>query len=399
MNEIIRTECPNDRLILYVNTKITSDNAAQFKQEVDAAKLQPHTFAEVDLSGAEYISSAGLRVILSLYRSEKEAGRGGDQFLISGANATVYETMEITGFTDMMNVRRMKHRISLENAELIGEGFNSKVYRVDQENIVKVFIHDESEEEIQHELDLAKYAFVQGIPTAISFDIVDVEGKKGVMFEMMNTGSLRDYVRDDTSHLDEHLDKYAALLKELHSTRDKERRLPDARLRMLRHLEENKGSFTAEEYARISALANELPEKDIILHGDCHLKNIMLHNGEPVLIDLDTLSRGDPVIELGNIYYAYHAFEAFWPGNNEAFFGIPQSLINQVMDGVMDRYFAGQSAEKRARNMDRVRFASDVRMMHFLMRNKPEEKEVLRKVAGDLVEISTHITSLALDMA
>lgn len=399
MNEIIRTECPNDRLILYVNTKITSDNAAQFKQEVDAAKLQPHTFAEVDLSGAEYISSAGLRVILSLYRSEKEAGRGGDQFLISGANATVYETMEITGFTDMMNVRRMKHRISLENAELIGEGFNSKVYRVDQENIVKVFIHDESEEEIRRELDLAKYAFVQGIPTAISFDIVDVEGKKGVMFEMMNAGSLRNYVRDDTSHLDEHLDKYAALLKELHSTRDKERRLPDARLRMLRHLEENKGSFTAEEYARISALANELPEKDIILHGDCHLKNIMLHNGEPVLIDLDTLSRGDPVIELGNIYYAYHAFEAFWPGNNEAFFGIPQSLINQVMDGVMDRYFAGQSAEKRARNMDRVRFASDVRMMHFLMRNKPEENEVLRKVAGDLVEISAHITSLALDMA
>ncbi len=399
MNEIIRAECQSDRLILYVNTKITSDNAAQFKQEVDAAKLQPHNFAEVDLSGAEYISSAGLRVILSLYRSEKEAGRGEDQFLISGANATVYETMEITGFTDMMNVRRMKHRISLENAELIGEGFNSKVYRVDQENIVKVFIHDESEEEIQRELDLAKYAFVQGIPTAISFDIVDVEGKKGVMFEMMNAGSLRNYVRDDTSHLDEHLDKYAALLKELHSTRDKERRLPDARVRMLRHLDENKNSFTAEEYARISALANELPEKDIILHGDCHIKNIMLHNGEPVLIDLDTLSRGDPVIELGNIYYAYNAFEVFWPGNNETFFGIPQSLINRVMDGVTDRYFAGQSAEQRTRNMDRIRFASDVRMMHFLARNKPEEKEALRKVAEDLVQISTHIDSLALDMA
>lgn len=399
MNEIIRTECQNGRLILYVNTKITSDNASQFKQEVDTVKAQPHTFAEVDLSGAEYISSAGLRVILSFYRSEKEAGRGGDQFLISGANATVYETMEITGFTDMMNVRRMKHHVSLENAELIGEGFNSKVYRVDAENIVKVFIHEETEEEIQRELDLAKYALIQGIPTAISFDIVDVEDKKGVMFEMMNAGSLRNYVRDDTAHLDEHLDKYAALLKELHSTRDKEHRLPDARLRMLRHLEENKNLFPAEDYARISALANGLPEKDIILHGDCHIKNIMLHNGEPVLIDLDTLSRGDPVIEMGNILYAYRAFEAFWPGNNEAFFGIPQTLIDRVMDGVVDRYFAGQSEEKRARNMDRVRFASDVRMLHFLTRNKPEEKEVLLKVANDLMQISTRITSLALDMA
>ena len=75
-----------------------------------------------------------------------------------------------------MKIKKEHRKISIENAELIGEGFFSKVYRLDLETIVKVYIKDTSLEDIERELSFAKQAIIKGIPTAISYDVVDVDG-------------------------------------------------------------------------------------------------------------------------------------------------------------------------------------------------------------------------------
>ena len=53
-----------------------------------------------DFSGVEYISSAGLRVLLA---AQKVMNRQGSMKLI-GVNADVMEVFEITGFSDILTI-------------------------------------------------------------------------------------------------------------------------------------------------------------------------------------------------------------------------------------------------------------------------------------------------------
>ena len=55
----------------------------------------------IDLSNLDYISSSGLRILLSTSKKLKSIG---GQMRISGLNETVNEVFEISGFTMIFNV-------------------------------------------------------------------------------------------------------------------------------------------------------------------------------------------------------------------------------------------------------------------------------------------------------
>lgn len=55
----------------------------------------------VDLSGVEYISSAGLRVFLMLARKVKE---GGGRLVLCGMGASVRQVFDLAGFTALFAV-------------------------------------------------------------------------------------------------------------------------------------------------------------------------------------------------------------------------------------------------------------------------------------------------------
>ena len=83
--EYLRTEGSQERL----------DNLAELKQSVSGVKELIFDFSEV-----EYISSAGLRVLLA---AQKVMNRQGSMKLI-GVGAEVMEVFEITGFSDILTI-------------------------------------------------------------------------------------------------------------------------------------------------------------------------------------------------------------------------------------------------------------------------------------------------------
>jgi len=54
----------------------------------------------LDFSGIEYISSAGLRVLLSAQKVMNKQG----EMILTGVNETVMEVFEITGFCDILTI-------------------------------------------------------------------------------------------------------------------------------------------------------------------------------------------------------------------------------------------------------------------------------------------------------
>ena len=144
-----------------IKGKIDSTNAPDFEKELMAALP-----TEIDASELEYISSAGLRVLLRLTKTV------GDVTLYN-VSIDVYEILDVTGFTSILNVKKALREISVDGCEMIGAGGYGSVYRINEETIVKVY-HTASLDFIEKERELSKKAFLLGVPTAISFDTVKV---------------------------------------------------------------------------------------------------------------------------------------------------------------------------------------------------------------------------------
>ena len=56
-----------------------------------------------------------------------------------------------------------------------------------------------------------------------------------------------------------------------------------------------------------------------MLHGDFHTGNVFLQRGEPLLIDMDRLATGHPILEISDLYYFYVLLGEDEPGVIERF--------------------------------------------------------------------------------
>ncbi len=89
--------------------RIDSRNALLFKEKVVDELVESDRALVLDFSGIDYISSAGLRVILELAKMY----RGDRRFSISGLSASVREVFEISGFDQIIQIYN-----SLDEAKL-----------------------------------------------------------------------------------------------------------------------------------------------------------------------------------------------------------------------------------------------------------------------------------------
>lgn len=329
----MRFELTDNLLTLFFEGELNSYNADVMEKEIDEV-LSSSKFQTLNLDFAKlnYISSAGLRIILKIKQKH-------DDSHVINANLDVYDVLQMTGFTNIMDVKKAMREMSVEGAEIIGEGFFSTVYRIDKDTIIKVFNRTSDEKQIERELKLAKQAFVLGIPTAISFDIVKVKDKLGVRFEMLDCMSLKNAFIKYPEKYDELLNKYVDLLKKINTTECFDPSVPSIKKFFIEKVEVLKPLLDEAHYEKLLGLMKSVPERSTFVHGDCHFKNIMVQGEDFLLIDMDTLSVGHPIFELANLRCPYVAFEEDAPGNCEQFFGMKAEYCVKLYDDIVRLYF------------------------------------------------------------
>ena len=202
----------NDVLVVSLIGRLDTEASAKFDSELtEISKANPHGSMVVDASELSYIASSGLRIMLKLVKAEKN-------FKLENVCPTVYEVFEVTGFAKIIKMTKALRKIDLNQCEKIGAGGNGAVYRVSEDEIVKVNYNPETYETLEQELAKAKEAFFLGIPTAISFDMVDCgEGRKGVVYEIIKSSTLGENIQKDPSRMEELTEKYIEQLNLLHS--------------------------------------------------------------------------------------------------------------------------------------------------------------------------------------
>ncbi len=326
----------NGDLTIQIDGHVDSANASSIEQEITeylgANKVKSVT---VDCENLDYISSAGLRVILRMKK------RNSQMKLINVSN-DVYEILDMTGFTEMMDVRKAYRVLSVEGCEVIGQGANGVVYRIDQDTIVKSYRSPDALPEIQRERELARTAFVLGIPTAIPYDVVRIEGGGyGSVFELLNAKSFAQMLRSGEKTVDEIAKMSIDLLKLIHGTVVKEDSMPSMKDVATGWAEFMKDYLAEDLYQKLRNLVAEVPEDLHMLHGDYHIKNVMLQNGEVLLIDMDTLCHGHPVFELASMFNAYCGYSETDYSISESFLGIPHDTAVELWNKSLRLYLDG----------------------------------------------------------
>ena len=333
-----RVKEENNVLTVALNGRIDSANAAEAEKEITAFTDGFTGELVLDAEKLTYISSAGLRVILRLKKANGTTK-------IVNVSSDVYEIFDMTGFTEMMDISKAYRKISIDGCEVIGEGANGIVYRIDPDTIVKVYKNHDALEEIRNERELARKAFVMGVPTAIPYDVVQVGDLYGSVFELLNAKSFAKLLIADPAQTDALAKESADILKTIHATVLKPGELPDKKAKALVWAEFCRDHLPAEIGEKLVRLVREIPDTLNMLHGDFHIKNIMQQNGENLLIDMDTLSMGHPVFEFAAIYLAYIGYSSIDRNNVKDFFGIPYGQGYAFWRATLKYYFGTEDKE------------------------------------------------------
>ena len=335
-------------LCLSLSGRVDSVNAASVEETITNL-LTPETFDElvIDVEELEYISSAGLRVILRLKKQYAK-------MRIINVSSEVYEVFEMTGFTEIIPVEKAYRRFSIDGCEVVGQGANGKVYRLDSDTIIKVYYNPDSLPDIQRERELARKAFVLGIPTAIPYDVVKVGESYGSVFELLNAKSFAKLIAAEPENVDKYIALYVDLLKKIHGTVVPRGDMPDMKEVALNWAEFLAEYLPAEKYRKLHDLIEAVPANDHMMHGDYHIKNVMQQNGEVLLIDMDTLCVGDPVFEFASIYLAYLGYSENDHEIIKDFLGIDHETAKYIWEQTLRLYLgtddeaALRAAEEKA---------------------------------------------------
>ncbi len=95
----IEKKINGDEVTLIVSGRLDTQTAPELENELDASisGVKDLTF---DMTNLEYVSSAGLRVILKAQKTMNAQG----SMKLTGVNDSIMEVFDITGFLDILTI-------------------------------------------------------------------------------------------------------------------------------------------------------------------------------------------------------------------------------------------------------------------------------------------------------
>ena len=365
-----------DKDILYVAVegRIDASNASVAEERIFSIKNDNkgmHTV--IDADKLEYISSAGLRVILRLRKEEPKLA-------IINVASDVYEVFDMTGFTDMMTVEKAYQRMSVDGCEFIAKGANGAVYRYDDETIVKTYFAKDALPEIKQERENARRAFVLGINTAIPYGIVRVGDGYGTVTELLNAVSVTKLIRNNPDDMTLAVKYYIDMLKSIHAIEVKDGEVLDMKETALAWADFVSAHIPEEQGKKLRALIEAVPKRNTLMHGDYHTNNIMVQNEEPLLIDMDTLCMGHPVFELGSMFNAFVGYSELDHQNMMDFFGYSFETAGKFWNMALKRYLGTEDESVCQSVAEKAMVIGYTRMLRRAVR-RPNEADSPAKIA------------------
>lgn len=310
--------------------KMIEDELLKASQDLKSINLT------LDATNLSYISSAGLRILLSL--KKKTAGLS-----VVNASAEVCDIFNVTGFDNFITISGKLKEVSIDGLVLVGAGRNSKTYRLDKEKVIKVYNEDVAYETVLREQELTKKAIGLGIDTVISYGVVSCAGSFGAIYEMLDAKSIMEWIKSDPDNEDLYLKKFVDFVKKNHEIKITGSEIKSIKKRYYDRIDMlmDSGSFTHDEAMSARQIIFSIPDKDNYVHGDCHIANVMYSKKteELFFLDLPEFSKGNPIFDIFGMAWLRLAPKVLDNDELIKFTNIKPEALERIWKKLLSYYF------------------------------------------------------------
>ncbi len=338
--------------------------------------------AVFDFSECRFLSSAGIRVVLEAHHRLVAAG---GRLRVVGLSPDLWGVFEITGLAKILHLERasepspLPREISIDGLSPISAGVCGECFRIGPEQIVKLYREGVSASVAEQEKQRARQAFVMGIPTAISFEMVACQGRVGVVYELLEAELFSEVIRREPEQVEQHAAMLFEIVERVHAARDGLEELPRLAERMQGNIESLRGDLADADVDLLHRLLEEMPGPEHCVHFDLHSSNIMLRRGEPVVIDMGDISRGSHWFDVALIYLIYGVPELEL---SMLATGIPVDLGLRLWESFSRRYFEHRDPADRRYFEAHRHFLASLRLIA-AFEIAPARREIHLKILRD----------------
>lgn len=181
---------------------------------------------------------------------------------------------------------------TLDRAELVGRGFCADVYAWGAGRVLKLCHGPAAPERAHREFVATRAVYSAGLPAPAAYEVIEVEGRPGIVLERVDGVSLFERVQARPWTLFAAVRRTAELHADIHR-HAAPAELPSLRDRVAARVEESDAPEPDKRVARTRLAA--LPDGTALCHGDFHPGNVLLGPRGPVVIDWSAASRGHPL--------------------------------------------------------------------------------------------------------
>jgi len=178
---------------------------------------------------------------------------------------------------------------------LIGRGRTAEVYAWGDGRALKLYYEGWPADEAEREAHTARAVYNSGAAAPAAEGVVTVDDRHGVIYERVDGPSLL----NKTTAQPWTLIRSAHLLAELHAHMHTCRvsGLPSQRTRLEKKIQAAHPLSATTKQAALDALA-QLPDDDVLCHGDFHPDNVVMSRRGPVILDWVTATSGHPLADV-----------------------------------------------------------------------------------------------------
>jgi uncharacterized protein (TIGR02172 family) len=197
--------------------------------------------------------------------------------------------------------------------------------------VLKLFRPGTSAEQVTREADATRAARTAGAPAPAVFDVVEVRGRWGIVFERVVGPTLLQVLADRPAEAADRARDFAALHARLHALPGTG--LPSQRERLRTDID--RAALPDELRTGALAALDGLPDGAAVCHGDFHPLNLIATPAGLVALDWYNASCGHPLADVARTVLLLE------------FTGLPRytdAAVRQAVDGVRAAFLAGYRA-------------------------------------------------------
>ena len=362
---ILNTNEIGNDVIVSVGGYIDTQTAPNFGEYVVKTHINnPTKKIIIDFDKVEMITSAGIRQLLLFEKNNYN-------YQLINVKKEVATVLDLTGMSDILKLEDKVMSISTKDCKILGKGFSSCVYKLDDEKIAKVYYKIPNIDQAIRERMIAKQAFVKGVPTEICYCLCEAEGMPGLVYELVDAKTLLSIFAEDENAIDKYIEDYVKLVKQMHSFNgDGITGIYNEKQRVGECVNKVCTELTLEYVDKLKKVFDAVEDKNVLLHGDIHPANIMLTEKGMLFIDLSEMSVGDEIFDLMYLYRTLVLFSMV-PGDNYA---ISRQQEIRLWNTFIEEYYKNEDENIKQQQLHTIKVLGLVSIIaRFLKPNANEQ--------------------------